>query len=95
MSFLKRLFGGGSDTSGSAPTVDGEEEYEGHLIKVTLMRSGGEYQIAGTIEKEIDGELKVYKFVRADKFSDKDACVASTLSKGRQIISEQGKMLFD
>ncbi|WMT85954.1 HlyU family transcriptional regulator [Pelagibacterium sp. 26DY04] len=94
MSFLKKLFGGGSDKAGAAPSVDGQEEFEGYVIKATLMRSGGEYQIAGVIEKEIDGELKTHKFVRADKFTDKEACVATTLSKGRQIISEQGRALF-
>lgn len=94
MSFFKKLFGGDSDKAAASPTVDGQEEFEGYVIKAILMRSGGEYQIAGTIEKEIDGELKVHKFVRADKFTDKDACVATTLSKGRQIIGEQGKALF-
>ena len=94
MSFLKKLFGGGSDKGAAASAVDGQEEFEGHLIKATLMRSGGEYQIAGTIEKEIDGELKVQSFVRADKFTDKNDCIAATLGKGRQIIREQGRTLF-
>ncbi len=94
MSFLKKLFGGGSDKVETSSAVDGEEEFEGHVIKAILMRSGGEYQVAGTIEKEIDGELQVHNFVRADKFADKEACVATTLSKGRQIIREQGKTLF-
>ena len=98
MSFLKKLFGGGDDGAARAPgkpTVDGQEEYEGYLIKATLMRSGGEYQIAGTIEKEVDGETKTYSFVRADKYTDKDDCAAATLGKGRQIIKEQGRFLFD
>lgn len=94
MSFLKKLFGGGGEKQAGASGVDGQEEFEGHVIKATLMRSGGEYQIAGTIEKDVDGERKVHKFVRADKFTDKDDCVAATLGKGRQIIREQGRTLF-
>lgn len=94
MSFLRKLFGGGADKGAEAPGVDGEEEFEGYLITARLMRSGGEYQIAGTIEKEIGGERKVHEFVRADKFTNKDDCVAVTLSKGRQIIREQGPALF-
>lgn len=95
MSFLKRLFGGGADKTSAPSTVDGQDEFEGHLIKATLMQSGGEYQIAGSIEKEEGGELKVHKFVRADKFTNRDDCIAATLSKGRQIIRERGRELFD
>ena len=95
MSFWKNLFGGGGDKQPAAPSIEAQEEFEGYLIKATLMRSGGEYQIAGTIEKEIDGETKTYSFIRADKFTDKDDCAAATLGKGRQIIREQGRFLFD
>lgn len=95
MSFLKKLFGGGKDSQGQgAPAVDAEEEYQGFLIKAMLMRAGGEYQICGTIEKDIDGEVRSYKFIRADKFTNKDDCAQTTLAKGRQIIDEQGKTLF-
>jgi hypothetical protein len=95
MSFWKNLFGGGGDKQQAAPSVEAQEEHEGYLIKATLMKAGGEYQIAGTIEKEIDGETKTYSFIRADKFSDKADCAAATLGKGRQIIREQGRFLFD
>ena len=95
MSFWKNLFGAGGDRQPAAAGIDAQEEFEGYLIKATLMKSGGEYQVAGTIEKEIDGETKTYSFIRADKFSDKDDCAAATLGKGRQIIREQGKFLFD
>lgn len=95
MSFLKKLFGGGDQKADAAPTIDGQEEHEGYVIKAKLMKSGSEYQIAGTIEKEIDGEIKSHSFIRADKYASKDDCIAATLSKGRQIISEQGRFLFD
>ncbi|SDG48797.1 HlyU family transcriptional regulator [Pelagibacterium luteolum] len=94
MSFLKRLFGGG-EAKTAEPSVDAQEEFEGHLIKATLMKSGGEFQIAGTIEKDVAGETKSYAFIRADKFASKDDCTAATLAKGRQIVREQGKHLFD
>lgn len=94
MSFLKKLFGGG-DKKDAVQEIDGEEEYEGYLIKARLMREGGEYQIAGVIEKDIDGELRSHSFIRADKYASKDDCIAATLGKGRQIIKEQGRLLFD
>lgn len=95
MSFWRKLFGGGGDAgNGGAPGVDAQEEHEGFVIKATLMRVGSEYQIAGTIEKEIDGEVKSYSFIRADKFTDKADAANATLGKGRQIIREQGRTLF-
>ncbi len=58
------------------------------------MPVGSEYQLAGLIEKEIDGELKSYKFVRADRFSSKEDVVSFALAKGRQIIDEQGDGIY-
>ena len=96
MSFWKKLFGGG-DAVDSAPAGDktlGEEAYKGFLIKAIEMRVGSEYQLAGTIEKDIGGELKTYKFIRADRMGSKDDLIALALSKGRQIIDEQGEQIF-
>ena len=96
MSFWKKLFGGGEAVD-SAPAGDktlGEEAYKGFLIKAIEMRVGSEYQLAGTIEKEVGGELKTYKFIRADRMGSKDDLIALALSKGRQIIDEQGEQIF-
>ncbi|HEV7345978.1 MAG TPA: HlyU family transcriptional regulator [Devosia sp.] len=95
MSFWKNLFGGGS--SNPEPEGDkvlGEEGYKGFLIKAIEMKAGSELQLAGTIEKEISGDLKVYRFVRADRMSSRDDLVTLALSKGRQIIDEQGEGIF-
>ena len=72
----------------------GEESYKGYTIKAITMTVGSEYQLAGTIEKDIDGEAKSYQFVRADRFSSKDDVVSFSLAKGRQIIDEQGDAIF-
>ena len=96
MSFWKKLFGGG-DAVDSAPAGDktlGEEAYKGFLIKAIEMKAGSELQLAGTIEKEIAGELKSYRFVRADRMSSRDDVTALALSKGKQIIDEQGEKIF-
>lgn len=97
MSFLKKLFGGGEAkpaASADGDKVMGEESYKGFLIKVLEMRVGSEYQLAGSIEKEIEGDLKTYRFVRADRIGNKDDLVAIALGKGRQIIDEQGAGIF-
>jgi hypothetical protein len=96
MSFWKKIFGGGGDDAAKSiePAVVGEENYKGHTIKAITMPAGGEFQLAGTIEKTIEGELKSYKFVRADRFSSKEDVVSFSLAKGRQIIDEQGDSIY-
>ncbi|CAN7502158.1 HlyU family transcriptional regulator [Devosia sp. LjRoot16] len=97
MSFWKNLFGGGGSRSAGKsiePAVVAEEAYKGFTVKSLIMPVGSEYQLAGLIEKEIDGELKSYKFVRADRFSSKEDVVSFALAKGRQIIDEQGDGIY-
>ena len=50
--------------------------------------------LAGLIEKTVGGELKSYKFVRADRMSSRDEAMSFALAKGRQIIDEQGEGVF-
>ena len=96
MSFWKKIFGGGDDAAAKSiePAVVGEESYKGFTIKAITMQAGSEFQLAGLIEKTIGGELKSYKFVRADRFSSREDVVSFSLAKGRQIIDEQGESMF-
>jgi hypothetical protein len=92
MSFLKKLFGGGG--AAEAPKDAGREDYKDFTIRATPYKEGGQFQLCGIIEKTIGGELKSYKYIRADKFSGMDEAASFTLSKGRQIIDEQGDRIF-
>jgi len=56
--------------------------------------TGGQYRLAGTISKEVDGEIKTHKLIRADMFSDRDEAVSFTVRKAKQVIGEQGDRLF-
>lgn len=96
MSFWKSLFGGGGKTAPAAgePQTIGEESYKGHTIRGLIMPNGSEFQLAGVIEKEIGGEKKSYRFVRADRFSSRDDMAAFAITKGRQIIDEQGDGIY-
>lgn len=97
MSFLKSLFGlgGGKEAAGGRPAAAAKEaEHKGFTIRATPYKDGGQFQTAGTIAKEIDGEMKEYKFVRADRFSTLEEAADLSLSKGRQIIDEQGDRMF-
>lgn len=94
MSFLKSLFGGGKSAEPGPAKAAAEEEYKGFLIKATPTAAGSEFQLAGTIEKEVGGERKTYTFVRADRLSSRDEAASRAIAKGRQLIDEQGERLF-
>jgi hypothetical protein len=93
MSFFKKLFGGGA----SAPAEAGPAataEHAGFAIKATPYEDAGQWQMCGVIEKEIGGELKSHRFVRADRFPSRDQAAEFTLSKARQIIDQMGERVF-
>ena len=94
MSFLKALFGGSKSDGAGPAKAAAQEDYKGFTIKAMPTPLGGEHQLAGLIEKEIAGELKSYKFVRADRLSTRDEAAARAIDKGRQLIDEQGDKLF-
>jgi len=96
MSFWKKIFGGSADAGSTStePAVLGEESYKGFTIKAITMPVGSEFQLAGLIEKTINGEPRSYRFVRADRFSSRDDVVSFALAKGRQLVDEQGDGVF-
>jgi hypothetical protein len=96
MSFFKKLLGLGEvEAKSDEPKMLGEDDYKGFIISAIEMKTGSEYQLCGRIEKEIDGELKVQNFIRADRLSSIEEVLKFTHKKGRQIIDEQGEALFD
>jgi len=95
MSFFKKLFGmGDAANSSDGPKILGEESHEGYVIKAIEMKAGSEYQLAGLIEKEIEGELKSSQFIRADRLASVEMASSAAIEKGKQIIKEQGDQLF-
>lgn len=96
MSFLKRLFGlGGSEDEGAAAGKAVKEvEHKGFVIRATPFKEDGQFQTCGTVSKEIGGEVKEHRFVRADRFASIDDAVDVSIRKGMQLIDEQGDRLF-
>jgi hypothetical protein len=90
MSFWKSLFGGGARASAPARTA----EHNGFTIEAAPYAEAGQYQVAGTISKTIDGAVKTHRFVRADRFGSSDEAADFALMKGRQIIDQQGDRIF-
>jgi hypothetical protein len=96
MSLWKRLFGGGDTAlakSASAPS----QEYKGFLITSTPFKAdGGQWQLCGVISQQTpEGGKQEHRFVRADKFTDVDQTHEIVFQKGRLIIDQQGKSIFN
>lgn len=95
MSLFRKLFGSG----GSAPTAPAgpaaQIEHEGFTIRAEPHKGeGGQFQVAGTILKVVDGEERRHGFMRADRLSSLEDAAAMSLQKGRQIVDEQGERMF-
>lgn len=93
MSFWKKLFGGGGSAVREEPAGE-PVEHKGFTIRATPFSEGGQYQTSGVITKEIDGEVKEHRFIRADRFPSKEDAADVSLRKARQIIDEQGERIF-
>lgn len=94
MSFLKRLFGGGESSGESTASTAAQAEHKGFLIRATPFKEGGQFQTCGVISKEVGGELKEHRFIRADRFASLEDAANHAIFKGRQVIDEQGERLF-
>lgn len=92
MSFLKSLFGGGKP--GGAAT-GASTEHKGFTITAAPYQEGGQWQLAGVISREIAGERREKRFVRADRFAAREEAESRALDKGRQLVDEQGDKVLD
>ena len=92
-----KLFGGGGGGEGKAPATETGEavEHEGYTIVPEPIREGGQYRTAGRIRREIDGETKEVRFIRADNTTDRQGAMDHSVRKGRQIVDEQGARIFE
>ena len=88
-SFFQSLFGGG-EAKPSEPV-----EYKGFLIEAAPINEDGKYRTAGYISGELDGETRRIQFIRADQNSSLEAAIAHAITKGQQIIDEQGNSLLN
>lgn len=95
MSFWKKLFGGSSEKTSEQAKDAGQIEHKSFIVTAVPFVEGGQYQVCGVISKEIDGEVKEYRFIRADRCPSIDDAATITFNKGRQIIDEQGDRMFE
>jgi hypothetical protein len=92
MSLLSALFGKLAPTP--AERVPEPVEYKGFIIRPAPFKTEGQFQTAGTIEREVGGVHKEHRFIRADAFASFDDAVAFTLAKARQMVDLQGERMF-
>lgn len=90
-----KLFGGAKAGGSDAPEAAEAVEYEGYTIVAAPLKEGSQYKTAGSISKEVDGELKSAQFIRADNHADRQSAVTHSEGKARQIIDEQGDRMFE
>lgn len=90
-----KLFGGakagGADAAEAAEAI----EYEGFTIVAAPLKEGSQYKTAGSISREVEGELKTASFIRADNHADRQSAITHSEGKARQIIDEQGNAMFE
>ncbi len=92
---LKALFGGGGSSEPEAPAVMDATEYKGYRIRPAPYKNNGQYQTAGVIEKDFPDGPKEHKFIRAESHPSLDDAAAFAITKGQQIIDQQGDRLFN
>ncbi|WP_255599018.1 HlyU family transcriptional regulator [Hasllibacter sp. MH4015] len=91
ISFLSKLFGGGSNAAKSSTPA---EEHEGYRIYPAPTKESGGYRIGARIEKDIDGETKVHHLIRADQCQSPEEAEKISVLKAKQMIKEQGDGIF-
>lgn len=72
-----------------------EVDYNGFTIRPAPYLNEGQYQACGIIIRDINGEKREHRFVRADRFPNLEDALQMTGIKARRIIDEQGDGLFE
>jgi len=92
LSFLKKLFGGGGSQS-SGPKFDAVE-HDGHLITPQPMPENGQFRLQATVSKEVSGETREHRLIRADVFPSAEQAAEFAIRKAKLLIDQQGDRLY-
>ncbi|MFN4168296.1 MAG: HlyU family transcriptional regulator [Pannonibacter phragmitetus] len=94
---LGKLFGSlfkGGSAAEAAPAAAATEDYKSCRIVAEPRQAGSQWQIAGRILKEIDGEDHEPRFIRADQLPTRDEAAEFTIRKAKLLIDQQGDLIF-
>lgn len=92
--YLSKWFQREKDESGETAAGDAVT-YRGFTIVPEPYRNQGQWQLAARITKEIDGETREHRLVRADLVSDAEEARRHAVSKAQRLIDERGDGVFD
>lgn len=101
MSLFSKIAGffNGGEPGGKAASVPepaGKPEiYKDLLIQAEPISEGGQWRLAGRIRETAGENPREHHFIRADVFSNRNDAIDFAIRKGRQMIDEQGRKLFD
>ena len=93
MSLLSRLFGGGGSAP-KEPTRGDPILHQGFAIYPQPIAESGQHRVCALIEKDVGGETRSHRMIRADLLNDRDAAVDASLRKAKAVIDEQGDGIF-
>ncbi len=92
-SFFGKLLGSGEGKS-EASTAAEPVEHKGLYIVPEPIKEGSQYRTAGYIERREGDSVSRTQFIRADNHTSLEAAVTHAVSKGKQIIDEQGESVL-
>lgn len=96
-SLFSRLFGrgtGGQASDGNTRNEEKAVEYDGFRIVPAPMRQQNGWLTAGFITKEVNGEMREHRFIRADTLASVEAAEDHAILKAKRTIDEQGEAIF-
>lgn len=93
-SFFSKLFGLSGKSDSPAATPEDREIYNDLVLIAAPMKEGSQFRLAGRIEKHDGDVVLVRSFIRADLFTSRDDAVATAFRKARQIVDQNGPLLF-
>lgn len=93
-SFFSKLFGRGGDSAPPAKVAEETEVYNDLTLIAAPLPEGGQFRLAGRIEKRDGDRVLTRSFIRADLFSSRDDTISSTFRKAKQIADQHGASLF-
>ena len=93
---LKRLFGGGDQKSSDPADQKPNEIYKHVEIRASpIKESGGQWRVAGTLTKSINGMTATRKFIRADLVQSQDEAIKASVNKAKMIVDQNGSGIWD
>ena len=89
MSLFRKFFGGSDAPKGPEPVT-----YKGFTIHPEPMKEPDGYRLAARVEKEVGGEVKSHRLIRADVLHTADQAAEAAVGKAKSMIDQMGDRIF-